>query len=131
MNKLDTEKILKRTNNLIGYELYEREERIMKKKFKNTLVAVAAVLILSGGTFTVNAMTDNSIVNSVKNVFGIKVNGEEKNATCERTENGSLKCKVDESVLGNDKEAEFEFFNNSEENIKIEDNNDELTVNFE
>lgn len=73
----------------------------MKKKLKNTLVAVAAILILSGGTFTVNAMTDNSIVNSVKNVFGTE------------------------------KKVEFEFFNNSEENIKIEDNNDELTVDFE
>ncbi len=109
MNRVDTENILNKTNQLIGYDNYKREERIMKKKLRNMIFMFVAVVILAGGTFTANAMTDNSIVEGIKNALSIKVNGEDKNAKCEKTSDGNLKCVLDGEILGdNDSEVTVE-----------------------
>lgn len=102
MKKIDTENILIKTNQLIGYENYKREERIMNKKLRNMAFVILGVITFAGGTFTVNAMTDNSIVEGIKSVLKITVNGEDKNAKCEKTSDGNLKCVLDSEVLGND-----------------------------
>ncbi len=122
MKKVDTENILKKTNQLIGYENYKREEKIMKKKLRNMTFVLVAVVTLVGGTFTANAMTDNSIVEGIKNAFKVQVNGEEKNAKCEKVKDGYLKCVLDNEVLGND---------NSEVTIELDENYaDDVSLSF-
>ena len=49
------------------------------------------------GTLTVDAMTNNAISNTVKDIFSINFNvdGEEKNASCIKLDDGTFTCTVD------------------------------------
>lgn len=49
------------------------------------------------GTLTVDAMTNNAISNTVKDIFSINFNvdGEEKNASCIKQDDGTFTCTVD------------------------------------
>lgn len=109
---MNTESIIKKTNQLIGYEKFEREKRRKMKKVRNVLLSLSILAVFLASGFTVNALSDNGIVNSIKEALNlnIKVNGEEKNATCKQEENGNIKCTLDKEVLGEDgTEIEIEY----------------------
>lgn len=108
---MNIEKIKKRTNQLIGYENFEREEKEKMKKIRNILLSIGIFVVFLAGGFTVNALSDNGIVNGIKEALNlnIKINGEEKNATCKEMENGNIKCTVDKEVLGEDAKVEIEY----------------------
>lgn len=131
MNKIDTKRILEKTNQMIGYEKSEREEKIMEKKLKKMSYAFIATITLLGGTFTINAMTNNSIVEGIKGLFTIKVNGTENNAKCEKTQEGTLKCQIDGNTNEEEKEITVEIDENLINNAKITNNNDKTTMTSE
>jgi len=109
MNEIDTEKIKKMTNNLIAYNNYEKEQKMKNKKLKNTLYTFLGLCIIIGGTITIDAATNNKISNLVKEVLTIKINGEEKNANCEKLTNGNYKCTLDKNITGTDGELTLEY----------------------
>lgn len=118
---MNTLKIKEKTNHLIGYHNFLREEEKRVKKLKKITFVFATLSIFLAGTFTVNALTDNKIVDTVKEVFTpkIKVNGEEKNATCEKKENGIIKCTMDKEVLGGSAEVEIEYDEKEEGQVEF------------
>lgn len=104
----DASKIKEQTNNLIAYELYERSENLKKHKLKTMSFIILSIMLLIVGTFTVNAMTDNAITNTIKDAFKINVNDKDYNAKCEKLSNGNLKCSLGEEVLEKGTETSFE-----------------------
>ena len=110
MEKIDTEKIKEITNLKVGLTNYESEEFNRMKKLKVLSLTLLAGAILVGGTFTVDAMTDNAISTAVKDavsdVLKVKVNGQDYNSHCEKLDDGTLKCTVDKEVVGNNIETE-------------------------
>lgn len=75
MKNIDIERIKNKTNNKIGYYNFQ-EENLQKKRIQQSfLTTLCIVLILTIGTFTVNASTNNGIVNLLNKV--IKVNNQE------------------------------------------------------
>ena len=100
MAKFDTSKIKNKTNNLVAYDLMKRSEEMKTIKLKHFTYVFIAVLVLAGGTFTVDAMTDNSISNAVKDVLKIKVNDKDYNAKCDKTSDGNMKCSVGAEITG-------------------------------
>lgn len=109
MNEIDTKKIKKMTNNLIAYDNYEKERKMKKKKIKQITFTFLALFVVIGGTITVDAATDNAISNLVKDALTVKVNGQDKNANCEKLSNGNYKCTIDKEVTGNDSEVIVEY----------------------
>lgn len=107
MSHIDASKIKKMTNNLVAYQVYERNEKMKKNKLKHFTYAFLAVVFLSAGTVSVDAMTDNAISNAIKDVLKVRVNDKDYNTKCQPGENGKMVCTLDESVLG-DHSVEFE-----------------------
>lgn len=101
MAKFDTSKIKDMTNNLVAYDLMKGREEMKKIKFKHFTYAFVSVLVLVIGTFSVNALTDNSISNAVKDALKVKINDKEYNAKCDKTANGNMKCEIGADVTGN------------------------------
>ena len=132
MSQIDASKIKEKTNNLITYELMRRNEEMKKSKLKHITYIFIAVLVLAGGTFSVDAMTDNSISNAVKDALKIKVNNEDYNAKCDKTSDGMMKCILDESVLGNSGEAILEISEEYIGDIEVEANatDDEVSISI-
>ncbi len=111
MNEIDTNKIKQMTNNLIAFENYEKERKLKKKKMKNMAFAFLALFVIVGGTITVDAATDNKISNAIKDMITVKVDGQDKNATCEKLDNGNIKCSLDEKST-NGEDISFEYDGN-------------------
>ena len=75
MKNIDIESIKNKTNNKIGYYNF-KEESIKKSQIrKGICTALSIVLILTISTFTVNAATNNGIVNLINKI--IKVNNKD------------------------------------------------------
>lgn len=96
MNKIDTYQIKKMTNQLIGYENFKMEEEMKAKKMKKVIFGLGVFFLLGIGTVTANALTNNKIVDMVKDMVSVKVisgNVEEvKNGVCKKLENGNFSC---------------------------------------
>ena len=96
MNKIDTYQIKKMTNQLIGYENFKREEEMRTKKMKKIMFVFGVVFMLGIGTVTANALTNNKIVDMVKDMVSVKVISgnvkETKNGVCKKLENGNFAC---------------------------------------
>ena len=73
MKEIDTERIKNMTSQMIGYENFKKE-KVMKRMKMN-----------------------NAISNTVKDIFSINFNvdGEEKNASCIKLDDGTFTCTVD------------------------------------
>ena len=96
MNKIDTCQIKKMTNQLIGYENFKMEENMRNKKMKKILFGFSCFLLLGVGTITANALTNNKIVDMVKDMVSVKIISgnvqEVKNGVCKKLENGNFSC---------------------------------------
>lgn len=124
---IDTEKIKKMTNERIGYDLFEKEEKLKTMKFKKSMLVASIFAFCIMGTITVNAATDGKVVEEIKNIFTIKVNGDEKNSNCTKNSDGTITCKIDKNVTG-DEDIEITV---NEENINsIEASRDNETGDF-
>lgn len=101
MAKFDTSKIKDMTNNLVAYDLMKGRDEMKKIKFKHFTYAFVSILVLVIGTFSVDALTDNSISNAVKDALKVKINDKEYNAKCDKTANGNMKCEIGADVTRN------------------------------
>lgn len=97
MKQMDTERIKNMTSQMIGYENFKRKKMMRKMKMRKVAYVFLGAITLCLGTLTVDAMTNNAISNTVKDIFSINFNvdGEEKNASCIKQEDGSFSCTVD------------------------------------
>ncbi|HIS38430.1 MAG TPA: hypothetical protein IAB45_02860 [Candidatus Onthousia faecavium] len=95
--KIDTDRIKSLTSQMIGYENFKKEKIIKKMKMKKVLYVFLGALTLSMGTLSVDALTDNAISNTFKEIFSLNFNvdGEEKNASCIKNENGIITCTIE------------------------------------
>lgn len=127
---MNTNNIKKRTNQLIGYENFRKEEEKRMKKMKNYMIVLGITTVFLGSAVTVNAMTDNGIVNKVKDALELKVkiNGQDKNASCEKLGNGNIKCHMDKEVIGEDAEFDIEVDKEYQDKINMEMDVTEETV---
>ncbi len=128
--------IKKNTNRLIGYEMFRKEEKERMRKIKKISLSIAIFAFFIAGTFTVNAMTDNKIVDAVKEALNlnVRVNGENKNAKCEKLDNGNIKCILDKEVTNDDNiESTIEINPEYSDNLEaeLENNNLNITINEE
>lgn len=98
MRKIDTEQIKTMTNQIIGFENYKKEKIMKKNNMKKFAFVFLGAVTLCMGTLTVDAMTNNAISNTVKDIFSIKTNidGKENNASCVKNTDGSFTCTVEE-----------------------------------
>lgn len=101
MAKFDTSKIKDMTNNLVAYDLMKGRYEMKKIKFKHFTYVFVSILVLVIGTFSVDALTDNSISEKIKDAFKVKINDKEYNAKCDKTANGNMKCEIGADVTGN------------------------------
>jgi len=92
MAKIDIQNIKRKTNEMIGYSMYERENMMKQKRMKNVICVVAIFTFFIAGTMTVNALTDNAIVNKIKEVLTFKVDEEGTNVDCKYLEDGTRVC---------------------------------------
>ena len=125
MNKIDTCQIKKMTNQLIGYENFKREEEMRTKKMKKIMFVFGVVFMLGIGTVTANALTDNKIVDTIKDMVTVKIisgNVEEvNNGICKKLESGNYACTFKDNEDGEDKEITMEYSVNGENsNISIQ-----------
>lgn len=97
MNKIDTKNIKNMTSQMIGYENFKKERVMKKNKMRKFVYVFLGAITLCVGTLTVDAMTNNAISNTVKNIFSINldIGGEERNASCIKQEDGTFTCTVD------------------------------------
>lgn len=91
MSKIDAENIKRRTNEMISYSMYERENIMKQKKLKKFVCVFAIFTFFIAGTMTVNALTDNAIVDKLKEVLTFKVD-EEHPVDCKYLEDGTRIC---------------------------------------
>lgn len=127
---IDTSNIKKRTNNLIAYDLMKGSEEMKKIKLKYFAYIMVGISVLVGGTFTVDAVTDNSISKIVKDVFNIKVNNQDYNAKCVKMADGNLKCSVDSKDLGGN-DFSFEVNKDYLDKINITAANDNIEFSID
>lgn len=100
MAKFDASNIKEKTNYLVAYDLMKGRDELKRIKIKQFTYIFIAVLVLAGGTFSVDAMTDNSISNTIKEALKINVNKKDYNATCDKMDNGNVKCNLGSEVTG-------------------------------
>ncbi|MDE5539279.1 MAG: hypothetical protein K2J20_02190 [Bacilli bacterium] len=131
MSKIDTGKIKEITNDLIGYELYKRKEIMKKNKLKHLGYAAIAVVVLAGGVVSVDALTDNSISNTIKNTLSVKVNDKDYNAKCTKNEKGVLVCNLDSEVLGEGNEATFEISEEYIDGVSVDASDGDLSISID
>lgn len=108
--RIDTNHIKSLTSQMIGYENFKKEKVIKKMKMRKVLYVFLGALTLSMGTLSVDALTDNAISNTLKEMFSIdfNVDGEEKNASCIKKENGIITCTIDGDGTSIEKETTFD-----------------------
>ena len=97
MREIDTKHIKDMTSQMIGYENFKKEKVMKKMKMRKVAYVFLGAITLCMGTLTVDAMTNNAISNTVKDIFSINFNvdGEEKNASCIKLDDGTFTCTVD------------------------------------
>ena len=97
MKEIDTERIKNMTSQMIGYENFKKEKVMKRMKMRKVAYVFLGAVTLCMGTLTVDAMTNNAISDTVKNMFSIKANidGKENNASCIKQDDGSFSCTVD------------------------------------
>ena len=97
MKVIDTERIKNMTSQMIGYDNYKKEKVMKKMKMRKVAYVFLGAVTLCMGTLTVDAMTNNAISNTVKDIFSLNFNvdGEEKNASCIKQDDGTFTCTVD------------------------------------
>lgn len=97
MKEIDTERIKNMTSQMIGYENFKKEKVMKRMKMRKVAYVFLGAVTLCMGTLTVDAMTNNAISNTVKDMFSIKTNidGKENNASCVKNTDGSFTCTVD------------------------------------
>lgn len=95
MSKIDTDKIIDLTNQKIAYSIYRKEEGVKMKKIKTCMSIFLIGLFLVGGTIGVDAMTDNSISEAIKDMLTIEVDNKDYNAKCVKSEKGEITCNVE------------------------------------
>ncbi len=100
MAKFDASNIKEKTNYLVAYDLMKGRDELKRIKIKHFTYIFIAVLVLAGGTFSVDAMTDNMVSNTIKEALKINVNKKDYNAKCDKTENGNMKCTIGSEVTG-------------------------------
>ncbi len=125
MNKIDTGQIKKITNQLIGYENFKMEEEMKSKKMRKLSFVFGGILLFGIGTVTANALTDNKIVDTIKDMVSVKIisgNVEEiNNGICKKLENGNYACTFKDNEDGEDKEITMEYsVNGANSNISIQ-----------
>lgn len=136
-NKLNNE-ILNNVRNRIVVSNLESEEKMKINKRKQVLSIVAvAVIMLTGGFFTVDAATDNSLSNAIKDtikVIFVKDNAEKEiEGTTYTDSKGDTWVKY-ENDNGNEKtETDFDKSALEKENIKTDEKitEEETEINFE
>lgn len=135
MSKIDTSNIKRLTKEKISYTIYEREEKMKKQKLIRFAIVIAIFSVFIGGTFTVNALTDNKIVDTVtekaKDVLKVKSNGKEYDASCKKESDGSITCTLPEELTGKDTESVINFADGNMDNIDVEykEENNEVEMN--
>ena len=97
MKEIDTERIKNMTSQMIGYENFKKEKVMKRMKMRKVAYVFLGAVTLCMGTLTVDAMTNNAISNTVKDIFSINfdVDGDEKNASCIKQDDGTFTCTVD------------------------------------
>ena len=97
MKGIDTERIKNMTNQMIGYENYKKEKVMKRMKMRKVAYIFLGAITLCMGTLTVDALTNNAISNTVKDMFLIRTNidGKENNASCIKQDDGTFTCTVD------------------------------------
>lgn len=135
MSKIDTSNIKRLTKEKISYTIYEREEKMKKQKLIRFAIVIAIFSVFIGGAFTVNALTDNKIVDTVtekvKDVLKVKSNGKEYDASCKKESDGSITCTLPEELTGKDTESVINFADGNMDNIDVEykEENNEVEMN--
>ncbi len=99
MRENSYERIKELTNSMIAYCNYEKERKVKKEKMRKITIAFMGIFLLVGGAISVDALTDNKISEAIKDVLTIKVDGQDKNAKCEKIGNGNVKCTLYEGLL--------------------------------
>ena len=124
MNKIDTYQIKKMTNQLIGYENYKMEEEMKTKKMKKVILVFGVVFTLGIGTVTANALTDNKIVDIVKDMVSVKIISgnvkETKNGVCKKLENGNFSCTFNNPEDGEEITMEYSASDTNNPDISIQ-----------
>jgi len=128
MLKIDTNKIKRMTKEKIAYNNYERKEKMKKRKIIHIVTFVFIIGFFIYGTISVNALTDNKIMDKVKEVFNIKINDKEYNATCKKDTEGNINCHIPEEVTGTDAEASISISEEYLDKIEIEYQDDEMKI---
>lgn len=97
MNKIDTDRIKNMTSQMIGYENFKKEKVMKKMRIRKFIYVFLGAITLCIGTLTVDAMTNNAISDTIKNIFSINfdIDGEERNANCIKQDDGTFMCTVD------------------------------------
>lgn len=91
MAKIDTQNIKRRTNEMIGYSMYKREIEMKQKRIKNLICVFGIFTFFIAGTITVNALTNNAIVDKIKEVLTFNVD-EEHPTDCKTLDDGTRIC---------------------------------------
>lgn len=102
MSKIDTFKIKEMTNQLIGYDNFKMEEDMRKKKYKKIALFTLGFVLFGGSVVTVNALTNNGVVNTIGKVIPIKIvssDEESGNATCKEVSNGKYSCTYEGELI--------------------------------
>lgn len=130
MDRIDTNKIKEMTNLKVSYDIFIREEDLRKHKMKKIVFGFTFCFLVIAGTISLDALTDNSISNGIKDFFKIKVNGEDYNAKCDRTENGTYKCNINDK-LEDGQEILFEVDENNTGNLSVDVKDNEVNFTFD
>ncbi len=137
MSRIDTSNIKRLTKEKISYTIYEREEQMKKQNLIRFAVFITIFSVFIGGTFTVNALTDNKIVETVtekvKDVLKVKSNGKEYDASCKKESDGSITCTLPEELTGKDTESVINFADGNIGNVDVEykEEKNEVTMEVE
>lgn len=90
------ENITEKTNQKIGYVLYERNEKMKKQKLKKFIFIFTITSFFFGSMITVDALTNHTISNHIKTTIKYICNGKEYqyDTDCKKQEDGSYICKT-------------------------------------
>ncbi len=130
MKQIDTDKIKNLTKEKIAYANFKKEEKMKKKKIAHTITFLFVLGFFICGTITVNAITDNKVVEGVKEALKLKINDKEYNSNCQKEENGMITCRISEEVTGTDTQANITISEENFDKVDVEYEEDEMKVNI-
>ena len=93
---MNIDNIIQKTNQKIGYTLYEREKITKKQKLKKFIFIFGITACFFGATLTVDALTNHAISNQIKTTIKYICNGKEYqyDANCQKQKDGTYICHV-------------------------------------